>query len=89
MQAKFNCKIVSVSDRIVGTSQDGKAYDYRRVMLLVQDETVNFVIRNNTSNAQILSKIANMKFGDEFIGILQFVKAREGSAYFCNLRGIE
>lgn len=89
MQAKFNCKVVSVSDRIVGNSQDGKAYDYRRVMLLVQDETVNFVIRNNTSNAQILPKIANMKFGDEFIGILQFVKAREGSAYFCNLRGIE
>lgn len=89
MQAKFNCKVVSVSDRIVGTSQDGKSYDYRRVMLLIQDETVNFIIRNNASNAQILPKIASMKFGDEFIGILQFVKARDSAAYFCNLRGIE
>ena len=89
MQAKFNCKVISVSDRIVGTSSDGKSYDYRRVMLLVQDETITFIVRNNTANANMLPKIISMKFGDEFIGILEFVKSRQSSAYFCNLRGIE
>lgn len=85
MKATFPVVFLSLSDRISGTDKEGHNYDYRRVTLLIQGDPVVFIVRANSPAAKMIPRFNSAKELDKMEVVLDFVKARDKSYYFCNL----
>lgn len=84
MKVAVSCKFMQVSNRIQGTSDDGKDYDYYRASFWHDDGELSFTVRNVPGNAGSITRMAAMKFGDAVQLVVDFRKARQGSSWYCN-----
>ena len=84
MKVSVSCKFMSISNRITGTSDDGRDYDYYRVSFWHDDGELSFVVHNRPEHQASITKLAAYKFGDDCKVIVSFVKSRRNSSWYCN-----
>lgn len=86
MKVSASCKFMSLSNRIQGTGDDGREYDYYRLSLFYEPDgqELRFTIRNRPEFNASIVKLGGKKFGDPCDVVLDFVKSRQNSSYFCN-----
>lgn len=84
MKVAVSCKFMQVSNRIKGTSDDGKDYDYYRASFWHDDGELSFTVRNVPENSGSITRMAAMKFGDAVQLVVDFRKSRQNSSWFCN-----
>lgn len=86
MKVSASCKFMSISNRIQGTSDDGRDYDYYRIVMFYEPDgqELRFSVRNRPEFQKSITRCAALKFGDPVEIVVDFVKSRQNSSYFCN-----
>lgn len=90
MKVSISCKFMSISNRITGTSDDGRDYDYYRASFWHDaDGELTFIIQNRPENQASITRLAARKFGDDCQVVASFVKSRKSSSWFCNFNEVK
>lgn len=84
MKVAVSVKFMSLSNRIQGTSDDGRDYDYYRASFWHDDGELTFSVRNVPQNQAYITRMSALKFGDPVQLVVEFVKSRRNSSWFCN-----
>ena len=86
MKVEISCKFMSFSNRIQGTTDDGKEYDYYRLKAFFEGDNteLSFSVRNLPSYAASIARCASYKFGDSCKIVVDFAKSRDRNYWFCN-----
>lgn len=84
MKVAVSVKFMSLSNRIQGTSDDGRDYDYYRASFWHDDGELSFSVRNLPEYQAAIARMGALKFGDSVQLIVNFVKSRRNSSWFCN-----
>lgn len=84
MKVAVSVKFMSLSNRIQGTSDDGREYDYYRASFWHDDGELSFSVRNLPEYQSAIARMGALKFGDPVQLVVNFVKSRRNSSWFCN-----
>lgn len=84
MKVAVSVKFMSLSNRIQGTSDDGRDYDYYRASFWHDDGELSFSVRNLPEYQAAMARMGALKFGDPVQLVVNFVKSRRNSSWYCN-----
>lgn len=84
MKVALSVKFMSLSNRIQGTSDDGRDYDYYRASFWHDDGELSFSVRNLPEYQAAIARMGALKFGDPVQLVVNFVKSRRNSSWYCN-----
>lgn len=81
--------MISFSNRITGTDDGGRNYDYYRLSVMVQNKTVDFSVSNEDSLQPAIAFLSSKKFGEEFYLTVDLSRSYKTKRWYVNIVGAE